>query len=45
MEPEITELVYVEQLLEDFDLSPNDKIGDLLGAMKRKTTKKRTPSA
>jgi hypothetical protein len=26
-------LEYVEQLLEDFDLSPNDRIGDLLEAL------------
>ena len=33
MEPEITEREYVEQLLEDFDLSRNDKIGELLEAL------------
>jgi hypothetical protein len=33
MEPEITELEYVEQLIEDFDLSTDDTIRDLLEAL------------
>ena len=33
MEPELTELEYVEQLLEDFDVSPNDKVRVLLEAL------------
>jgi hypothetical protein len=30
---ETTELEYVEQLLDDFDLSPDDKIADLIEAL------------